>query len=304
MRRALGIAIVVTAALWPAGNARAESSQGGAFQPPPYGARVWGMGGVGVAVVDDESALDWNPARLSLAPRTLGASYVDLVPGAGVGQAQLVFVTPFGHPSSEDSTVATHAGGIMLTNISADIIGGESYTENHLRAAYAYCPEPLVTFAIAGQLFFSRSGVDGFDAWGTGIDLAGRLSLTRNWDVGVVGRDVFSRYTYSDGRDYQKQRQIVIGLATRTLPFAVVSVDAVHAYSGWSRVMAGVETPYIFGLLAVRAGVTRYSTGEARTAPSFGASVRTGRLTAHYGANLDTEEAFGTVHRLSLAVRL
>jgi hypothetical protein len=159
---------------------------------------------------------------------------------------------------------------------------------------------------MAGQLFFSSSDVGGFDAWGTGIDVAGRLSLTDTWDFGIVARDLFSRYTYSDGRDYQKSRQFVFGLATRSIPIAVIGVDFAHTYSGWSKMAAGIESDYVFSFLSVRAGVARYSAGETRTAPSFGVSVRVpgNRGAVHYGANLDTDESFGTTHRVSLAVRL
>jgi hypothetical protein len=300
----IAIAIVVTLGASP--GARAESSQGGAFLLSGYGARVWGMGGAGVALVDDESALDWNPARLSLAPRALGASYVNLVQGTSIGQSQVVFVTPFGHAASEENTISRHAGGVMFTNLNADVLGGESYSENHLRVAYAFSPEPLVSVAIAGQVFFSNSGVSGFDAWGTGVDFAARLSLSPKWEMGIVGRDAFSRYTYSDGRDYDKERQYVIGVSTHAVRGVALSADVVRSYSMWSRAVLGAETDYLFSFLSIRAGLTFREAGESRSAAAFGASVRafSGRLTLHYGANLDTETAFGTTHRVSLAVRL
>ncbi len=300
------IVTAIVVALCAASGAHAESSQGGAFLLSGYGARVWGMGGTGVALVDDESALDWNPARLSLAPRTLGASYVNLVQGTSTGQSQIVFVTPFGKGAREANAIARHAGGVMFTNVRADVLGGESYSENHVRVAYAFSPEPLVSVAIAGQVYFSNSGVSGFDAWGTGVDFAARLSLSPTWELGIVGRDVFSRYTYSDGRDYDKEREYVIGVATHAIRGVALSADVVRSYSMWSRAMLGAETDYLFSFLSIRAGLTFREAGESRTAPAFGASVRafSGRLTLHYGANLDTETAFGTTHRVSLAVRM
>jgi hypothetical protein len=68
----------------------------------------------------------------------------------------------------------------------------------------------------------------------------------------------------------------------------------------------GAETGYLFDHLSLRGGVAFLNAGEARAAYTFGASVRAGRdrLTVHYGASLDDEEAFGTTHRVSLGVRL
>lgn len=305
MRRTVGILVVLLVAAGAPG-ARAASSQGGAFDLPEYGARVWGMGGTAVALVDDESALDWNPARLSLVSRTIGASYVNLVQGTTIGESQIVFVTPFGHDPAHRHGVAQHAAGIMFTNLSANVLGGERYSENHLRVAYAISPQPLFSIAMAGQLFFSRSGVSGFDAWGTGVDFAGRLSLSRNWDIGVVLRNAFSRYTYSDSQVFEEERRLVLGIATHRYRHVTLSADAVHSYGTWSQTMIGAESEYLFSVLAVRAGITFHHLEESRATAAFGASVRAfgERVTLHYGANLDNRDALGTTHRISLGVRL
>lgn len=295
------IALLTLAATAP--GARAESSTGGAFLLSGYGARAAGMAGAVSAVIDDESALDWNAARIGLSPRMAGASFVQLVPGASLDQAQIAFVTPLTTPAHG---VARHAVGAMLTNLSADIAGGDSYSENHLRAAYAFTPQAVVSVAIAAQLFFASSGVAGFDAWGTSVDFAGNVSLSENWDVAVVGKDLFSRYSFDDGQDVEKESRVVFGVATRRLPMLTVSADAVRQYGSWTRGLVGVESDYIFSHLALRAGAAFYRAGESRAALSFGASLCAfeARVVAHYGATIDDEQAFGTTHRLSLGVRL
>ena len=303
MKRFAATLIALSALVGLAPDARGESSTAGAFLLPGYGARAAGMAGAVSAVIDDEGALDWNPARIGLAPRTAGAAFVQLVPGASLQQTQLAFVTPLTAP---ERGVARHAVGAMLTNLSADIAGIESYSENHLRAAYAFTPQPVVSVAIAAQLFFARSGVSGFDAWGTSIDFAGRISLSENWDLGLVGKDLFSRYAFEDGRDAKKEAVVVAGLATRRLPMTTLSADVVRQYSTWTRIMVGAETDYIFSHLALRAGVSFRAAGESRNALSFGASLRAvdQRLVVHYGATIDDEQAFGTSHRVSLGVRI
>ncbi len=296
--------MVVCATLAPA-RAPAESSQGGAFRLPAYGARGWGMAGAFVARVDDESAVDWNPAGLATAPRALGAAYLQLVEGVSIGQSQLVFTMPLSSERHENGA-ARHALGAMLSNLSADVVGGESYSENHLRLAYALTPEPLVSLGLAATGFLSSSGVPGFDAWGTSFDISGTLSVSRAWSMALVARDVFSRYSYDDGRDYDKEPQYVFGLAWEHPSRFALEGDVVRSYGGWTRTSLGFETDYILSHLALRGGVARLSAGESRTVPSFGASVRalSNRLTLHYGATLDEEDAFGRTHRVSLAVRI
>ncbi len=283
--------------------ARAGSSEGGAFRLPGYGARAWGMAGAAVVIIDDESAVDWNPAGLARAPRSAGVSYQSLVPGVSIGESQAVFLMPLG--SSRVENTSTHVVGAMFTNLSADVVGGESYHENHLRLAYALTPEPLVTIAIAAQVFTSSSGVAGFDALGSSIDFAGRLALSRNWALAFVARDAFSRYSYDDGHDYQLAREYVVGLATHSLRRVAIEADAVHSYGSWSRAMIGAESDYLFAHVALRGGVALLRAGDTRTVPSFGASARAfdGRVTLHYAASFDDAEAFGTTHRVSLGVR-
>ncbi|MCI0452225.1 MAG: hypothetical protein L0Z51_07520 [Candidatus Latescibacteria bacterium] len=301
-RTGILLSIALLIALSPA-RARAESSPGGAFRLPAYGARGWGMGGAFIVRVDDESAVDWNPAGLGVAPRTAGASYLQLVEGVPAGQSQIVFTMPLTRDRHENGA-ARHAVGAMFTNLSTDVVGGESYTENYLRLAYALTPEPLVSFGLSATGFMSSSGVPGFDAWGTSFDFSGTLSLSRAWSMALVARDVFSRYSYDDARDYEKEPQYVLGLAWERPSWFAVEGNVVRSYGAWSRASLGVESEYFLSHLALRGGIAWLSAGETRAVPSFGASVRalSNRLTLHYGATLDEDDAFGRTHRISLAV--
>lgn len=288
-----------------AAAAHADSSEGGAFMLPGYGARAWGMAGAVVARIDDESAVDWNPAGLSRAHRAAGLAYVEIVPESYVTQAQAVFVTPFGSTRDAETGAWRHAAGAMLTTLSADLGNGETYRENHLRLAYAWTPQPLLSFAFGGQAFMSRSGVADFDAFGTAVDMAARVAVSGQWSFAIVGRDVFSRYSFTDDRDAHKDSEYVVGLARQGFHGVGLEADFVYVHEGWHRALFGVETDYLFGVLALRGGAAVRSAGEKRNAFSFGASARAaGRLLLHYGATLDEEEAFGTMHRFSLAVRL
>jgi hypothetical protein len=285
-------------------GARADSSEGGAFMLPGYGARAAGMAGAVVARIDDEGAVDWNPAGVARARRTIGLAYVELVPEAFVSQAQAVFVTPMGSRRDPETGVSRHAGGAMLSTLSADLGNGDTYRENHLRLAYAWSAQPMVSLAFGGQGFMSRSGVAGFDAWGTAVDIAGRLSITPTWSCAVVGRDVFSRYSYEDKRNFTKDPQYVIGLARENLHGVSLEADLVYVHEGWHTARVGAETAYVFGCVALRGGAEFRSAGARRESYAFGASVRAQQLFVHYAVTLDDEDALGTMHRFSLAVGL
>lgn len=302
LRIALSCATILCTML--ASRARADSSQGGPFVLPLYGARAWGMAGAVIARIDDESAVDWNPAGIAQAARGAGVSAVELVPDAFLTEAQAVYVMPLGSVRNAETGVARHAVGAMYTNLSADVGAGETYSENHLHLAYAYSPQPVVTFAIAGNAALASSGVNNFDAWGTGVDMAVKLRVSPAWSLAFVGRDAFSRYTFEDGRDEKKERQYVAGIAHH-IPGAIdLEADFVYVHDGWLRTMVGAESPYIFDRVALRTGIAIRTVGEGRAQYAFGASVRATRnLFLHYAASLDDETAFGTTHRFSLGVR-
>jgi hypothetical protein len=307
MRLAFGI--VTLLAVVAASAAHAGYSEGGAFRLPQYGARGWAMGGAAVATVDDESAVSWNPAMLGrLDANRAGASYINLVPGETARQSQIVYAHVLRRAPADGAgrAVARHVVGAMATNLHLELAGGESYDENFVRLAYAFTPDHFVTFAIAGDVFFSSSDVAGFDAVGSSVDFGVRLMLTEHVNVGLVARNAFSRYSYDDGQDYDKARSFTAGVAYNSLPYATIEGDVVFEYGDLARAIAGVETDYIFDLLSLRGGFAHIDTGGSRGVPYLGFGVRAlrDRLFIHYNANMDDEKAFEDTHRFTLSVRM
>ncbi len=274
------------------------------FNLPRYGARAWGMAGAVIARIDDESAMDWNPAGISESARGAGVSAVELVPEAFLTQAQAAFVMPLGHTRNAETGVSRHAVGAIYTNLSADVGAGQTYSENHVRLAYAYSPQPVITFAFSGRVAFARTGVDNFDAWGSSVDMAVKLRLSRAWSIAAVGRDVFSRYSFTDGHDDRIDNEYALGIAHHVPGAVDLEADVAYIHDGFLHTMVGAETPYIFGRVALRSGITLLSSGEGRERYGFGVSVRAlDQANLHYAANIDDENAFGTTHRFSLGVR-
>ncbi len=301
----VGAAFVVLAFC---GDACAEFSVGGAFRHPGYGARVWGMGGAGAATVDDESAVYWNPAMLAVIPNDfVGASYLNLVQGTTARQSQLAYARVLKMNESDyDRSSARHVIGALYTNVYLGITEGNDYSENLLRIAYAFSPDHFITFAAAIEGFFSRSSVDNFDAFGTSVDGAIRVNVTRHATLAVIARDAFSRYSYDDGRDFKKDRGFTAALGYDGVRWARIEGDVWWDYGAVSRFIIGAESNYLMGHLALRAGVASLRSGESRTVPYFGFGVRLyqNHLNIHYNANLDDEAAFEDTHRFTLSVML
>jgi hypothetical protein len=265
------------------------------------------MGGAAVATVCDEGAVYWNPAMLSLLPsRLVGASYVNLVAGATARQSQLAYARIIKTSEQDDvrGAVARHAVGALYTNLMLDIQGGKSYDENTLRVAYAYTPDYFISFGVAGEVFVSSSGVPGFDAVGSSVDAALRLQLLEELTLGFIARNAFSRFSYDDGTDFNREREFVIGASTSAVYRTALEGDLVFAYGGLSRAIVGGETEYFFDLLALRAGFAVFNSGESRYVPYLGFGLSLDRFKLHYNANLDDENAFEDTHRFSLSVAM
>jgi hypothetical protein len=202
--------------------------------------------------------------------------------------------------------ISRHVVGAGYTNVFVDINGPDSYSENHISAAYAYTPEDLVTFAVSARIFFSNSGVEGFGAVGTSVTGAIRFALSQNLTLALVMPDLFSRFSYDNGEDEEIERRVATAVSIRSIPRVAVEVGSVIAHSDLIELNAGAETDYLYNRLSLRAGVGQKRSGRTRSIPYFGFGLRgiDDRLLVHYSAGLDSDIALGNTHRFSLSFSL
>jgi hypothetical protein len=307
--RMMLVAIALVASIvFGAGRAKADYSRGGAFTTPGYGARAWGMGGAATLTVEDEGAVFWNPAMMGRfqARNLIGASYVNLVAGATAHQSQLAYgrTLEAGTPDEGRRPFARHAVGALYTNVHFGIQGGVDYDEHTFRIAYAYTPDPFISFGIAGDLLISRSDVPDFDALGSSVDFALRAALLEEVSLGFVARNAFSQYRFDYGDQVVREREFVLAVATDALPVVAAEGDIVWARNDVARLALGAETDYLFDRLALRAGFALIRIGESRSVPYAGFGFRAGAVTLNYNANFDKDTAFSDTHRFSMSVSL
>ncbi len=296
-----------------AGSANAYS-RGGAFRGPGFGARAYGLGGGGIALTGGVDAVYWNPAMLPRSQRgEVGGSLVNLFPDGLARQTQLggTFFLERNDTDDINGALARQSFGVMLTNMRLELTDGDNYAENTLRLAYAYTPEALVTFAAAFDVLFSNSDTPDFSAAGTSVDLAARLELTPSLTMAAVVRNAFSRYSYSDGLDYDRERQVAIGFAASPIDQLSLVTDFAFEHGDAAQVSFGGEG-VLANLLALRAGWTIRNTGESRSYPQFGIGLLAvdrqlglgvSGIRFDYAATLDEETAFDQLHRFALAIQ-
>lgn len=300
------VMVLAALAVFTARTAAADYSKGGAFASAGYGTRSWGMGGV-VAIGNDEGAVYWNPALLAELDRNrLGLSYVNLVPGADAHQSQIAYAHVLKRgPENEPGLVFNvHTAGVLYENLRIDLADGQSYSENSLRLAYAYCPVYFLTIGAAFTVHTSSSDVNGFGSNGTSIDIAGRIALLPSMTLALVSRNTMSQINYEDNTNISLPRSFTVGVVYHGVSNLAIEADAESKFGGIARYVLGGEYRLYSDLLSIRAGVSSMNSGESRSVPHLGIGVEYERVRIDYNADFDSNDAFDTTHRFSLGVGL
>jgi hypothetical protein len=299
------LCVALVLAIGRADPARAEYSVGGSFAAPGYGASAWGMGGAAVASITNEGAAYWNPAMLSLiGERRLGLSYTNIVPDTDtrlsyVAYAQAIKRAPTDEPGID---YAVHAVGAIYGNLRVELSDGQTYNENTLRLAYAYCPEYFISFGLSLTGLFSSSEVADFGANGSTLDASVRIALTKNLTTAVVARNVFSQGEFDDGISLSLPRAFTMGLAYGGIRGLLVEADVETQFGNLSRMVAGGEYALYRDMVAVRAGLASVMVGENRALAYLGLGAHVRMVYLDYAASFDGEEAFSNTHRFSLGI--
>jgi hypothetical protein len=283
-------------------------SSGGIFLPLGHGARSHGMGGAGVTLLRDDTAVYWNPANLSWNERRSGLTVMvaEIFPGVGDGYQTLGYGRRAGAVLG-DSLQSVRTGkwgyGLFYSHLGLDFDSG-LWSENTIRLAGAWGFCNYASLGIATKIDWLQNDFTKGGASGFGIDLGLSALFTDHVFVALVARDVFSRVRFDNETTQDQEAQLDLGLEYLASRSWSVLGEVTSRDDLLSRTRVAVEWRERREILALRAAYTLLAGGDSRAYPSAGFGVRWERFQLDYGVSFEGDDAMGTKQRLSLQVRL
>jgi len=304
------VAIGLGLGFQPGAHADGGSAVTGAFALLEPGGRGPALAGAVGPIVDDPTAIYWNPARLTRVDRPgLAVTYADLYDLDLVHHTGLFLAWPrqprgIGWESGKVTMrhePARSAWGLSVLATTVDL-QPDTYSEYDIGLAMARRGTWGIDYAVVLHGLLVRSDLEGTDATGYALDLALARPIVAGLQASVVMRSLFSSLNW-EGSD------------TETL------IPRVHAGLGWAphaclripieatwdleqallqQAAAGAEWSPWGGTLSLRAGARWRDDGETTDVyPAAGLGVRWMRIAFDYGWAAGREE-LGDTHRLGL----
>lgn len=313
-RRCILIVCVAAAcfAFMSAASAAEEASAiSGAFVEETPGGRGAALGGGLSAIVDDPSAIYWNPARLLyVAQPGAMATYADLF-GLGLARQIDLFIAyprreqiicwERGRVACEPGAVVTAYGfGLRSTSVDLD---PESYTEYDVSLGLARRGWLGLAYGAVGHLLLARSDIENVGATGFAFDLALERAACRSISASIVLRSLFSTLSWDEGRE-ELSPSAVIGIGVKPTSNVAIPIAATYDLdrAALIQLSGGIEWLPVGETLALRAGLRWRDDGaDAEINPAGGVGLRWQQVAFDYGLAAGREE-LGDTHRLSLQV--
>lgn len=239
----------------------------------PYGPRAIAMGGAYTSVVDDATALFWNPGGMVFVPRNeFYFTRADLFSTPILDQAASLV---FPYNKRQAFGVGWYGSGLHDDEL--------EFAENQFNVAYAVIPVTSIrrlhlsgfSVGATGKYLTRNTGLDGTSVrrgGGFGLDLGARVELPMGLHAGVVSQDVTGTrvlYTNSPTSSFATVERNTRGSLSCDL-----GTRGVVAFDVDDRWHAGVEyAPFL--MAAVRAGVQKDREGDEPATWALGLGVRT-----------------------------
>jgi hypothetical protein len=303
-------------------NAASGATTGGFadLEPGGHGAA---LGGALAPLVDDPSALYWNPARLTnILEGGVSASYADLY-GLDLVQHTGMFIAFPKYPASPswkegavmDRTslpFMTWAVGYQSTKVDLD---PESYTESDITLGVGRRGKWGFTYGMAAHYYIVGSDLvlededaeisEDVSASGYGFDIAVARPLNPDFDGTLVFKSLFSSVKWQQSGTESLSPRAQIGVGWHRIENLAVPCVATYDLdqNRLTQFAVGAEWLPIGEALTVRAGLRWRDDGiSSRILPAAGLGVTLGQISFDYGFSIGREE-LGETHRLGLRFR-
>jgi len=304
----LGLLLALMLASASPAPAAIPGATAGAFARIDVGARILGMGGVGVVTERGAFAGHWNAANLvHLEANELAVDYADLF-GLGIARHTTVAVawrrTATRRVLREGRLATVPRGGqlgfgleLALTTVDLE---PETYTE--FAPAFSFAGSPWSGLAAGSRIRLLRasSDLDDVSAFGYAIDLGLAVERFAPWRVGAQARNLLSTLAWSDDTSDHLPVAIEVGLAYEMLPCLLLAAAATA-----SEDLSPIESARLGGEwnldpIALRAGITLHQDrGEDRFGMNLGAGARLRGLHLDY-AFVGEDDTIDPSQRVSL----
>lgn len=286
----------------------ADWSSGGIFLPLGHGARAHGLGGSGVTLLRDDTAVYWNPANLTWSERRSGLTVMvaEIFPGVGDGYQTLGYGRRTGTTlgDSVQSVRTSRWGyGLFYSHLGLDF-ETSTWSENTIRLAGAWGFCNYASLGAATKVQWLQSDFEAGGATGFGLDLALSALVTDRLFAAFVARDVFTRVQFDTDTTQDQETQLDVGLEFLARRSLTILGEGSMRDGSFARTRFAAEWRERRNILALRGAYTFLSGGDARAYPSAGLGVRWERFQLDYGVSFEGDDAMGTKQRMSLQVRL
>lgn len=303
-----GLILLALATVGPAG-AGGGSTQTGAFADTEPGARGAALAGAFAPLVDDPTAVHWNPSRLAeIKARGLAVSYADLFGLHLVRQAACFVAWPrqarslvWERGTLSSGTQPSHTAwgfGLQSKQIELD---PESYAEYDLALAHARRGRLGLSWGFAIHLLVVSSDLENVSATGFSGDLAISRAISSRVDATLILRSLVSDLSWKGGDREPLGRTAEAGIGARLGPLRVPATATIDLDAGELRqAAAGAEWCPIGPTLTLRGGLRWRDDGvDAAVRGAAGVGLHWKEMAFDYGLSMGPGE-LGDTHRFGL----
>lgn len=290
----------------PAGAA--NFSTGGTFLQLGHGARAHGLGGAGVALLRDDSALYWNASNLPWLQSRVAATFMHarLLPGVddgyNTGSVAHAVGARRGEPE-QDLRPHPFGYGIFVSHLGFDFDSGSTWGETAFVLGAGYAFTNFASIGMGLKALRVSNDFESANATGSGLDLSLTVLVTDWLSAAIVGRDVWTRVRWDTSSWENLHPTMTVGFEARPGARWTLVGDFVVRERATQRLLWGLEWQALRELAWLRLGLSTLTPGETRTYPSFGFGITHRHARVDYGVAFDHEDALDTAHRFSLGIR-
>lgn len=331
------LTLILTAQLLIAGGVTKKGTSAATFLRIPVGARASGMGSSFVSMIDDPSALYWNPSiTASLKSNALLVDHSPWMPGINFEFVGVIL--PFEELGTLGiSATILHTGEMEVTTPTSPMGTGETFTASSFALGFTYSRYLTDRFSIGGTFKYVKETIYNSSASGIAFDVGtiyetpfagirlGASISNFGTKMKMTGEDLNVRIDIAPNQEGNNQSVVGklntdefdmplimrIGISGEVIKTEnlrwTISADGINPNDNAQSVNIGSEIGLLNELIRLRAGYKDLLLDENETGLTFGLSINEVKVFGN--VLVSTEYAFqsfehlGNSNRFSLVIK-